>query len=1481
MIDYNSLGLPVASQLYLCRPDNTVVCVLNGAVPSSCICNKQIRNLWTLDVDIKKYIGNNSHCITSNGYQSIRNDMRIFVDGVGFFIINNVTVRNDRINEIKSISATSLASELRDKILRNIKINCGTEDSQEYLVSGNISNIITTSHTDVRDTSIANEYIEFYRDTSYLDVLSEYSSDVGGNKNKDYIMKALYRFPKLIEYINISVAQSSKNDILNVFKEAKLHYESESKDVSQLIVYISEFENGDVSEWSDEEYKNYKKILYLYPYVYQQFFDKYGEIADSPLLYTVVNVCSVDGEYLKDGYSDLSSYYKQLSLLDIIIQKSNCNWSVGAVDSSVSKKKFSFDIDEQDIYSFLVNDLSKTSEAVFTFDNIHRKINVTSIENLGVDTNIHVQYRNLLNQLNISPDESYTYTRYSVSGDNGLNIDYVNFGNSYIDNLDYYLNAKDENGNLIYMTSELAEKYKLYVQYRESMREQYIDLTNQYNELLLKRDELVNRVPNDYCATEWNTVDDESLEKMRIGFRNLKSAIEALYFADYPDRSTIVDEEIKETFYWHDWYAYTYIIIPSIEIEQANRLNGSSYVNDNAEAYLTEWSLYGLDELNVRLADLKNQKQSLERSEVIYNDTDWYAEFPYELSSVCDIASYINKPNELPNVFNKNSLVYSIPLSTLKDYLISQSGFTTEKNKIIIGGVFGYSQSTGLERNTAYVSVSVDELGDGKYKDAIYGGTTSDNNGIYYWVYINDENDSQYVTIFVHYGDIINATSVETTSSKTRIQLVAVSKEIFDGYKEIEYNAIKDQYAKVCSDVLSCQNAINDRQLEVDAVDESMSNINENRLLIAEACSTEKWTNGGSDPAFTREELDVLNLFIKETAYENKNIVKTDLDDIVTEVDIQRSLLEKAQEELSIASQPQLHFDVEMENLFTIKEFQILTKNFDIGNFVWVEYRDGHEVKLRLIGVEYNPMIPNDKLRVEFSNFKRSNIKCNDFIDLLDKSLSSTRSGSSGSSGGSSVAHESEIRIDNNLLRAMLKSDYFGTSVKNVVINSLNVEGDALFNMINSKTAKYNDLKNGTTEINGGCIKSGAIVSDNYNGSITKKTTEQQDVETGIYNYGIDNTSGSIINLSDGYFNFAGGGLKYDGSSLKVRGNIYAEDGEIGDLVLEGGSLRSSNDNYSVTFRGVNSDNTGEAVFYITDNTGEEESYPFRINGNGTVVAEKLYLYKTVRWGDKGGGIMSSDDCNVFCPETTDSHTTVGYGRYNNNKGGTIIYGGNEVGIRSKEDFFISTADGATVFYNNKYETDSSGNYLHNLYVGRSNNRSATEISTGATGIVNARNTIIRGSTVRIYAHSGVSQSTPGGAVYLGSTGSIAITSDENFKTLGELDNRYENFFMSLSPKTYKYKSHGHRFHIGFGARGVEQCLINAGLTTEDFAGVLIDKGVTLSADELGEDEGRYFDEIYSLRYEEFIALNTHMIQKAFKKIYELEHEIKMLKQNT
>lgn len=107
----------------------------------------------------------------------------------------------------------------------------------------------------------------------------------------------------------------------------------------------------------------------------------------------------------------------------------------------------------------------------------------------------------------------------------------------------------------------------------------------------------------------------------------------------------------------------------------------------------------------------------------------------------------------------------------------------------------------------------------------------------------------------------------------------------------------------------------------------------------------------------------------------------------------------------------------------------------------------------------------------------------------------------------------------------------------------------------------------------------------------------------------------------------------------------------------------------------------------------------------------------------------------------------------------------------------------------------------------------------------------------------------------------IATTSDRRKKKgISDISNKYIKFFNSLKPRKFRMKDgKSGRVHIGFVAQEVEEALEEAGMTTDDFAGVVIN------------------NDVHCLRYGEFIALNSCMLQMMSARIDELEARLERL----
>ena len=128
-------------------------------------------------------------------------------------------------------------------------------------------------------------------------------------------------------------------------------------------------------------------------------------------------------------------------------------------------------------------------------------------------------------------------------------------------------------------------------------------------------------------------------------------------------------------------------------------------------------------------------------------------------------------------------------------------------------------------------------------------------------------------------------------------------------------------------------------------------------------------------------------------------------------------------------------------------------------------------------------------------------------------------------------------------------------------------------------------------------------------------------------------------------------------------------------------------------------------------------------------------------------------------------------------------------------------------------------------------------------------------------------------------------TSDRNakkdFKTFSS-DERYKQLFMDLKPMIFKFKDgESNRDHFGFVSQDVEDSLLALGFTGESFAGFCKDLKVEDRPEHRGDenfipilDENGNEQYEYSLRYSEFISLNTYMIQETIKENQELKNKI-------
>lgn len=138
------------------------------------------------------------------------------------------------------------------------------------------------------------------------------------------------------------------------------------------------------------------------------------------------------------------------------------------------------------------------------------------------------------------------------------------------------------------------------------------------------------------------------------------------------------------------------------------------------------------------------------------------------------------------------------------------------------------------------------------------------------------------------------------------------------------------------------------------------------------------------------------------------------------------------------------------------------------------------------------------------------------------------------------------------------------------------------------------------------------------------------------------------------------------------------------------------------------------------------------------------------------------------------------------------------------------------------------------------------------------------------------------------SSGGWKTTSDrrkkKDFRKLLE-DDRFVRFFELLQPMEYRLIENDEKMHIGFVAQDVEQAMTDCDISENEFYG--LEHAVFSEKDFQSNEEWEKFleqnggeNDMYTLCYQEFIALNTTMIQKLQSRCNDFERRLSALERS-
>lgn len=509
------------AKIYLCRPDRTVICALNGVQIKSVEYEQQLKDFNHLTFNVDRYIDVDGEYIESAGYEKLKDHMTIYLEGLDYFQLQEPALQNDNGRyEYKACEAYSDEKTFEDKDMKGLSFNKGTKDSMEMLATNNVD-----------DMGYAKEYITFCNDRNH-----------------------------------------------------------------------------------------------------------------------------------------------ELSLMHLVLDRVP-GWSVGYIDPTIKNEKYSFEADNTNAYAFLNTTVANVVKCVFYFDTINRTVSAYAKENIGKDTNIFIGWRNALNMLKMSPQTDTMYNALTVQGDEELDITRVNYGRSYIYNLDYYLTTN-------YFPQETIDKIKIWQKWQIDNHAKYIENGKKSAEYQAKIDETYYRVPNDGIQiAQYKTMNQETLEKTLKMYEQMLTTIQVSVDTrddhekdssgnyikwDKPDdiqnrvykpwttHSGEVDHEkylalLKESN--KGYYTYQELrdyIIPNIKVAIQNLHLADDKKIDYNDEFESNWDLYGIKELEGKRDEYKKQIM------------DILAAYQKEWKDLTDeeISKAGVKDEKTYNVFHKNFIKY-------------------------------------------------------------------------------------------------------------------------------------------------------------------------------------------------------------------------------------------------------------------------------------------------------------------------------------------------------------------------------------------------------------------------------------------------------------------------------------------------------------------------------------------------------------------------------------------------------------------------------------------------------------------------------------------------------------------------------------------------------------------------------------------------------------------------------------------------------
>ena len=712
---------------------------------------------------------------------------------------------------------------------------------------------------------------------------------------------------------------------------------------------------------------------------------------------------------------------EDLSFLHIVLKHADVpGWKIGYVDNItpdddkvlLPNEICNFDVDDQNVYAFFTQTAAPAYKCVFEFDTENLLINVYKPDSLGKDTNVVLGFRNIQDSVTISRDDSLV-TQFYVDGLDDYNIDLANFGSSVITDCSHFCREP-------YMNIVLQEKYTAWQKYIESRRDEYCNLSKEYNKNLEILAELMNRVPIDTAQTNWF---GQKVEDLKDAYDSNMAIIKGFESIHVDEEGNFDLEDLKNSSDWPMYESIMNYTLPSIvaalqaqdeTIEGFGKGNIISCVNPVVLGQ--DWYMVGSGTSSFQTVQINDAPAYGITRGVKVTGTDggiYQHNISIEPSQRYTLSCFVKGSGTFYLGYNntgedRKNISYNITSSwtrvytsfNLTSHLIDvaftgSSDFTVCGMQLEMGdapsqfGYFTQSETIMKAYETDWKLYGIAEL---KTKIAIYDSCIKElkKNG---------------------YADGYNPLS---------------------GYEEAYFTQMHQKYLDYLNLKDQAETALKERQAEYDAA--KKPEIQEKRNQIAKDVLMENFGKVQEKyPAFTDKETYIIKSLYNQATYSNENIIITTLDSTVDAVDKAITLYKDAVEELYVESHPQYTYTDEIGNIYALPEFREYHDQLAVNDFVRLGLSDTRYVKLRVVEIRYNPCDMDETMEVTFSNMVQYKSKLTNDNEFLTNALNQTSDRTGGRVNSANKSSTSDYVITSEAIKQIFSNPLFNSMLGGTV----------------------------------------------------------------------------------------------------------------------------------------------------------------------------------------------------------------------------------------------------------------------------------------------------------------------------------------------------------------------------------------------------------------------------------------------------------------